>query len=392
MKFDFLTSNPAFNISEENNIAGTGGNTNLYRTATRHDLKNRLKPGGVLANITLKGLIPDLASGYFKNHQVHNINLMDDIDVWPYNTCYFFVENTQRHTNIQYKGGLASKIYTTDPSETFPFTYYSGNNRGMKGFSTNGANKVIRQLPGKGRDTYAYDYTDKQVPAGPKFAFYVMESKKSYSVTDQPIMGGTICYIDTATIEQAEKLKLFTLHNDVYKEYVQRMKFKYHAFGLRYVRSFDIDQIVTGKEIPIEWNISEDDIKQPEIIQNENVVDVGKKKDYGQVFTPSLLVKRVLSDLEKIKPDAFSDPAKTFCDSMCGNGKFLEQILYRKMSNGISHEDAVKNIYGCDIDQDAVNECRKKLSKGNTDLIEILKNNIRCGDTFKENFGIKFDL
>tara|TARA_B100001094_G_C18168814_1_gene793842 strand:+ start:898 stop:2076 length:1179 start_codon:yes stop_codon:yes gene_type:complete len=392
MKFDFLTSNPAFNISEENNIAGTGGNTNLYRTATRHDYKSRLKPGGVLANITLKGMIPDLVSGHFKNRQVHNINLMDDIDVWPYNTCYFFVENTQRHTNIQYKGGLASKIYTTDPKETFPFTYYSGNNRGMKGFSTNGANKVIRQLPGKGRDSYSYDHTDKQVPAGPKFAFYVMESKKSYSVTDQPIMGGTICYIATATIEQAEKLKLFTLHNDVYKEYVQRMKFKYHAFGLRYVRSFDIDQIVTGKEIPVEWNISEDDIRQPEIIHNENVVDVDKKKDYGQVFTPSLLVKRVLSDLEKIKPDAFSDPAKTFCDSMCGNGKFLEQILDRKMSNGISHEDAVKTIYGCDIDQDAVNECRKKLSKGNTVLTEILQNNIRCADTFKENFGIKFDL
>ena len=392
MKFDFLTSNPAFNISEENNIAGTGGNTTLYRTATRHDFKNRLKPDGVLANITLKGMIPDLVSGHFKNRQVYGINLMDDINVWPYNTCYFFVENTQRYTNIQYKGGLASKIYTTDPSETFPFTYYSGNNRAMKGFSTTGANKVIRQLPGKGRDTYAYDYTDKQVPAGPKFAFYVMESKKSYSVTDEPIMGGTICYIETATMEQAEKLKLFTLNNDVYKEYVQRMKFKNHAFGLRYVRSFNIDQIVTGKEIPVEWNISKEDIKQPEIIHNENVVDVDKKKDYGQVFTPSLLVKRVLSDLEKIRPDAFSDPAKTFCDSMCGNGKFLEQILDRKMSNGISHEDAVKNIYGCDIDQDAVDECRKKLSKGNIDLTEILQNNIRCADTFKENFGIKFDL
>lgn len=392
MQFDFLTSNPAFNISEEKNIAGTGGNTTLYRKATRHDYKNRLKPGGVLANITLKGMIPDLVSGHFKDRQVHSINLMDDIDVWPYNTCYFFVENQQRHTPIRYDGGLASKIYTTDPSETFPFTYYSGNNNGMKVFSTTGANKVIRQLPGRGRNTYAYDYTDKQVPAGPKFAFYVMESKKSYSVTDEPIMGGTICYITTETIEQAEKLKLFTLHSDVYKEYVQRMKFKNHAFGLRYVRSFDIDQIVTGKEIPTEWNITENDIKKPEIIHNENTVNIGKKKDYGQVFTPSLLVERILSDLETIKPDAFTDPSKTFCDSMCGNGKFLEQVLQRKMSNNISHEDAVKNIYGCDIDQNAVDECIQKLTKGNTKILNIVQNNIRCGDTFKETFGVKFDI
>jgi hypothetical protein len=32
-------------------------------------------------------------------------------------------------------------------------------------------NKVVRQLPGKGRDSVAYDYTDKVISAGWKFAF-----------------------------------------------------------------------------------------------------------------------------------------------------------------------------------------------------------------------------
>ena len=59
MNFNFMTSNPAFNIAETNNKAGTGGNTTLYRTATRHAF-DLLEPNGLLLNITLKGIIPDL--------------------------------------------------------------------------------------------------------------------------------------------------------------------------------------------------------------------------------------------------------------------------------------------------------------------------------------------
>jgi hypothetical protein len=61
----------------------------LYKTATRNDFANRVKDGGTLVNITLKGIIPDLVNGYFKDYQVNWIHLMDDIDVWPYNTCIF---------------------------------------------------------------------------------------------------------------------------------------------------------------------------------------------------------------------------------------------------------------------------------------------------------------
>ena len=97
--FDFLTSNPAFNIAQEGNKAGTGGNSTLYRTATRDAFDRLLNSNGILLNITLKGIIPDLVDKHFKDYQVHNINLMDDVDVWPYNTCYFFIENTERKTN-----------------------------------------------------------------------------------------------------------------------------------------------------------------------------------------------------------------------------------------------------------------------------------------------------
>ena len=48
MTFDYCISNPAFNVSDGTNIAGTGGNTTLYKTATRNDFENRLKNNGTL--------------------------------------------------------------------------------------------------------------------------------------------------------------------------------------------------------------------------------------------------------------------------------------------------------------------------------------------------------
>jgi hypothetical protein len=60
-----------------------------------------------------------------------------------------------------------------------------------------------------------------------------MESKKSYTVTGEPVYGGTICYIPTTTKDEADRLKLFVEKNPVFAEYVKRMKFKGHAFGLR---------------------------------------------------------------------------------------------------------------------------------------------------------------
>ena len=88
--------------------------------------------------------------------------------------------------------------------------------------------------------------------SGWKFAFNVMESKKSYYVTNEPIRGGTICYIPTDTKEEAEKLKLFVEKNQVFANYIKRTKLKYHAFGIRNIKRFDLSQIKDGTEVPLE--------------------------------------------------------------------------------------------------------------------------------------------
>lgn len=388
MNFNFMTSNPAFNIAETNNKAGTGGNTTLYRTATRHAF-DLLEPNGLLLNITLKGIIPDLLEKHFAKNQTHLINLMDDVDVWDYNTCYFIVEKDQKTFQTLIQGGLAAKIFSPYESDCFPFVYYSGSNNGMKGFSPQGANRVIRKLPGKNNDNYEYDYTDIEVDSGWKFAFNVMESKKSYSVTDEPIRGGTICYIPTDTKEQAEKLKLFVENNEVYAEYIKRAKIKYHAFGMRNIKKFDLSQIKTGKEIPAEWNITDADLQDPKTLYNEIVEDRTKVKEQGQVYTPKALVDKTLEDLEAVRQDAFSNPTYTFCDSMCGNGKFLVSILEKKMANGIDKKTALKTIYGVELDPESVEECKDNLLDGDESLRYIVDENIVCENalTYDYSFG-----
>ena len=388
MNFNFMTSNPAFNIAETNNKAGTGGNTTLYRTATRHAF-GLLEPNGLLLNITLKGIIPDLLEKHFAKNQTHLINLMDDVDVWDYNTCYFIVENNIKTFQTLIQGGLAKKIFSPYKSDCFPFVYYSGSNNGMKGFSSEGANRVIRKLLGKNNDNYEYDYTDIEVDAGWKFAFNVMESKKSYSVTVEPIRGGTICYIPTDTKEQAEKLKLFVENNEVYAEYIKRTKVKYHAFGMRNVRKFDLSQIKTGKEIPVEWNITDIDLQSPQTLYNEIIEDRTKVKEQGQVYTPKALVDKTLQDLETVRPDAFSNPTYTFCDSMCGNGKFLISILEKKIANGIDKKTALKNIYGVELDAESVEECKDNLLNGDESLRYIVDEHIVCENalTYDYSFG-----
>lgn len=378
--FNYCISNPAFNVAEGNNIAGTGGNTTLYKTATRNDFKRRLADNGSLVNITLKGIIPDLVNGHFKDYQVNWIHLMDNVDVWPYNTCIFSVSKQPRTSDPVILGGMAAKIYSPNPKDCFDFVYYSGSNNGMnKFFGPGKKNKVIRQLPGKGRNSVAYDYTDTDVGTGPKFAFYTLESKKSYTITSEAVYGGTVCYVPTATIKEAEKLKLFVEKNPVFAEYVKRMKLRGHAFGLRNVKKFDLNQIVTGLETPAEWNITDQDLLPPTVFENDITEDRDRVKALGEVFTPTSLVEFTLDLIEKQDPTAFVDPSNTCIDSMCGDGQFLVAVKKRKMSNGIAEQTALDTIYGIDLTQSNVDACMRRLNRG-------LDTHIICADSLGPTF------
>ena len=124
------------------------------------------------------------------------------------------------------------------------------------------------------------------------------------------------------------------------------MKLRGHAFGLRNVKKFDINQIKTGLEIPKEWGITAEDLLPPLKLQNDITEDRDRVKALGEVFTPTSLVEYVL---DLVDNSAFADPTKTFIDSMCGDGQFLIGIKNRKLRNGMTEVNAVDGIYGIDL-------------------------------------------
>jgi hypothetical protein len=105
-------------------------------------------------------------------------------------------------------------------------------------------------------------------------------------------------------------------------------------------------------------------------------------KQLGEVFTPTELVLEILDQL----PTEVWEDGKTYLDPTCGNGQFLAPVLIIKMDLG--HKDPLATIYGVDIMQDNVDECRQRLIDiaGDTPSNwEIVRNNIRCED------GLKYD-
>ena len=126
-------------------------------------------------------------------------------------------------------------------------------------------------------------------------------------------------------------------------------------------------------------------------------------KKYGEVFTPTWLVKKMCDMLGEESPEAFNDIGKTFLEPACGNGQFLVEILTRKLEHCETVEQgltALKSIYGIDIMQDNVEESKKRMfdifigffpkAPASTGLIaaDILQRNIVCGDSLHYLDGI----
>ena len=107
-------------------------------------------------------------------------------------------------------------------------------------------------------------------------------------------------------------------------------------------------------------------------------------KATGEVFTPTELVREIL---EQIPIEQFTDPTRTFLDNSCGDGQFLGEVLIRKMENGSTFEQALQTIYGVDLMQDNVDQCRERLLCGRTDLAHIVERNIVCHDALTYDYS-----
>ncbi|MDR0846792.1 MAG: hypothetical protein LBN08_04705 [Lactobacillales bacterium] len=141
--------------------------------------------------------------------------------------------------------------------------------------------------------------------------------------------------------------------------------------------------------------------------ENKQKIIKSKKRvaDHGEVFTPEFIVQDMLKlvEQETLRIDSrFLEPA-------CGDGNFLDAILSKKLEvcesrnkndlEGYERDSflAMTSIYGIDLLEDNVAECRnrlyetwfsryKKKSRGEWDenVVEAVKHvlrlNITCGD------------
>jgi len=110
-----------------------------------------------------------------------------------------------------------------------------------------------------------------------------------------------------------------------------------------------------------------------------------KIKQNGEVFTPEPLVNQML---DKLPQGELLDPLKIIGDiSGCGNGNFLFNILERRIAAGISHKNALQTLYGVDIDETNVFECKQRLALGSrdTNIWKILDRNIICADALNKS-------
>lgn len=137
----------------------------------------------------------------------------------------------------------------------------------------------------------------------------------------------------------------------------------------------------------------------------KQIKSVKRVRDYGEVFTDK---REVNAMLDMVKQETLRIDSR-FLEPACGNGNFLIEILKRKMDevtrlykriqNDFERYSfiAISSIYGVDLLEDNVLECKKRLfnlfveyyetiykkkcKKEFEDIIKyLLEKNILCGD------------
>lgn len=260
LKFDVVISNPPFNITEgDGGVSGTIGDKTLYRRFTKKAFEI-CKEGGTVAFITLKNVVKTLKE---LEKQIDIVDYMTENNYWKYNTLYFIGRNVDRESDFAIPNPIISKMlgYNEFKVQTQSASLMQNKRSGMV---LDTGNSVLVKLNGAKPEQYA-DISDMSKAAlGPKFAFTMLESKKSYTVTDSPMLAGCVRYVATDTLDEAEKLKLFVENNKAFKYFTTKMKGKSHAGMLADIRKFDLSQIVTGFEYPTEWHLTPEEIEQIE--------------------------------------------------------------------------------------------------------------------------------
>ena len=111
-----------------------------------------------------------------------------------------------------------------------------------------------------------------------------------------------------------------------------------------------------------------------------------------EFFTPWTIVKKMC---DKIPQSDWSNPEKTFLEPSLGNGNFVLAIIYYRLNAGIDWKTALETIYGVELMEDNVEECRERvlalldamdIDYDREEALSIMRRNLVCSDFFKWNF------
>ena len=118
-----------------------------------------------------------------------------------------------------------------------------------------------------------------------------------------------------------------------------------------------------------------------------------RRKKTQEFYTPYSIIKKMI---DKIEPEMWADPTKTFIDPAMGNGNIILGILYRRIvEHGIDWRTALETLYGVELMQDNVDETKERiidlLNKLNIEYdkdvaYEIMNHNLVCSNFFDWDF------
>ena len=108
-----------------------------------------------------------------------------------------------------------------------------------------------------------------------------------------------------------------------------------------------------------------------------------QEKLFGQVYTPQFIVCKILDDVGYNSSEILGKP---IIDPACGDGRFLAEIVKRIIT--FSPENNLKKnlecVYGWDIDESAIIECRENLNNLVKDKDIDIKWNINITNSIKK--------
>lgn len=255
MKFDLVIGNPPYNESKGGQ-SGTGGATSIYKQFYKKVLDHLIEDGK-LCFVCPKGIIRNL---YDTSNQVDVIDLMTDKRYWEFSTLFFILTQRQKHTETIFRGHIIEKIWSRSFNE-WGFKEYSRSKK------THTLVEALLSLPkiitGNQIKT---GYTDSALAPAHRVFCEKLANKNFMAWSEYADLPRTCGYVDLDSRENADRLVLFLRNNKLVSFFAKKTnlsKSREKDF-FRFTKKFDLSQIKTGFEYPVEYGLTQEEIDEIE--------------------------------------------------------------------------------------------------------------------------------